>query len=408
MERSRLAVLSLALACAGCMSGPVSGPPLRLVSESAPSTPDETLPWWKDAGDPLLAQLIEQGLAHDPILICQAFDLSKSDEKAHPPGLRHRLSRLIEQQGDDETARRARAYGYADARNALAERIALAYVETRRWQERLAVRIKATDPLRDNGEIAHLRKEAGLVPAMDGDMADVMTGLDTASVEAARNRLNDSVNTLAKLIHMLPDDLRKQLGNEGHLPTFTAKPANDRSHRADLRALELKLTGDLTRYKVDQNAIDAAAKAPEGTPPSAPAPDPKPGGKKPAGPTADVRAQDAVGAWRAAQIRADAEISEASTALGTTTLRLAPLARAEATATRTVTDARLAYRGGTETFSMLYVAEAAVLAAQEGQIDARAAAAAAAIRLWSAQGLGWHDADLAPAPTDGVTVCVQP
>jgi outer membrane protein TolC len=89
-------------------------------------------------------------------------------------------------------------------------------------------------------------------------------------------------------------------------------------------------------------------------------------------------------------------------------LRLAPLARAEATATRTVTDARLAYRGGTETFSMLYVAEAAVLAAQEGQIDARAAAAAAAIRLWSAQGLGWHDADLAPAPTDGVTVCGQP
>jgi outer membrane protein TolC len=414
MERARLAVLTLALACAGCMSGPVSGPPLRLVSETAPSTPDDVLPWWKDAGDPLLAQLIEQGLAHDPVLICQAFDLSKSDEKAHPPGLRHRLSRLIAQ-GEDETAHRARAYGYADARNALAERIALAYVEARRWQERLAVRVKATDPLRDNGEIAHFRKEAGLVPAMDGDMADVMTGLDSASVEAARNRLNDSVAALAKLAHMLPEDLRKQLGNEGHLPTFTAKPANDRSHRADLRALELKLTGELTRHKVDQNAIDAAAHAPEGTlPEGTPAATPKPadpvkpGGKKPVGPTADARAQDAVGAWRAAQIRADAEISEASAALGTITLRLAPLARAEATATRTVTDARLAYRGGTETFSMLYVAEAAVLAAQEGQIDARAAAAAAAIRLWSAQGLGWHDADLAPAPTDGVTVCGQP
>ncbi|WP_169805665.1 TolC family protein [Novosphingobium rosa] len=390
------------------MSGHPESPPLRLVSETAPTMPDEALPWWKGAGDPLLAQLIEQGLAHDPVLICQAFDLTQSVDKAHAPGLRNRLTHLIAQ--DDDTARRAQAYAYADARNHLAERIALAYIEARRWQERLAVRVKATDPLRDNGEIAHFRKEAGLVPAMDGDMADVMTGLDTASVEAARNKLNEAIGTLARLIHALPDDLRGQLGNEGHLPALAARPANDRSHRADLRGLELRLTSNLTRHKVEQDAIDSAAKAPEdatGPAPEAPA---KPAAGKKGDPkiTADARAKNAVAAWRAAQIRADAEIHDASGALDTATLRLAPLAKAEATATRTVTDARLGYRSGTETFSMLYVAEAAVLAAQEGQIDARAAAAAAAVRLWSAQGLGWHDADLAPAPTEGVTVCVQP
>ncbi len=410
MDRSRLAVrnlvLTLAFACAGCMSGHTDSPPLRLVSETAPSTPDDALPWWKGAGDPVLAQLIEQGLAHDPVLICQAFNLTQSEDKAHAPGLRHRLSHLIAQ--DDDTARRAQAYAYADARNHLAERIALAYIEARRWQERLAVRVKAVDPLRDNGEIAHFRKEAGLVPAMDGDMADVMTGLDTATVEAARNKLGEAIGNLAKLTHALPDDLRGQLGSEGHLPALAAKPANDRSHRADLRGLELRLTADLTHHKVEQDVIDSAAKAPEGTPaPEAPA---KPADGKKGDPkiTADARAQNAVAAWRAAQIRADAEIRDASAALDTTTMRLAPLAKAEATATRTVTDARLGYRSGTETFSMLYVAEAAVLAAQEGQIDARAAAAAAAVRLWSAQGLGWHDADLAPAPTEGVTVCVQP
>jgi outer membrane protein TolC len=390
------------------MSGHTDSPPLRLVSETAPTMSDDALPWWKGAGDPVLAQLIEQGLAHDPVLICQAFDLTQSAGKAHAPGLRGRLSHLMTQ--DDDTARRAQAYAYADARNRLAERIALAYLEARRWQERLAVRVKAVDPLRDNGEIAHFRKEAGLVPAMDGDMADVMTGLDTATVEAARNKLGEAIGTLAKLTHALPDDLRRQLGTDGHLPTLAAKPANDRSHRADLRGLELRLTSDLVHHKVEQGAIDSAAKAPEAAASPAPEASAKPNGTKPGDPkiTADARAQNAVAAWRAAQIRADAEIHDASGALDAAAQRLAPLAKAEASATRTVTDARLGYRSGTETFSMLYVAEAAVLAAQEGQIDARATAAAAAVRLWSAQGLGWHDADLAPAPTEGVTVCVQP
>ena len=81
-------------------------------------------------------------------------------------------------------------------------------------------------------------------------------------------------------------------------------------------------------------------------------------------------------------------------------------AQNEAQARRAVADARLAYRAGTEGFATLYVAEGIALAAQEREIDASAALAAATLAYWRAQGLGWREQDL--APTASGTVCDQP
>jgi outer membrane protein TolC len=62
-----------------------------------------------------------------------------------------------------------------------------------------------------------------------------------------------------------------------------------------------------------------------------------------------------------------------------------------------VRDARAGYRAGAEPFATLYVAEASALAASEADASARTGLARAQIRLWTAQGLGWTLADLAPA-----------
>jgi hypothetical protein len=40
--------------------------------------------------------------------------------------------------------------------------------------------------LKDNAEIARFRREAGLVPVLDEDMAGIMVGLNGSDVESAR------------------------------------------------------------------------------------------------------------------------------------------------------------------------------------------------------------------------------
>lgn len=354
--------LALALACAGCT--PAAHTPLHL--SPAVSAPDK--PWWQNAGDPLLAQFIEQGLAHDPALSCQAAAIAARDDRAAARRIRARLTRLVAPR-DAAAARLADTYTLAQSRSHLAATIALAYIEARRWQARIALRAQALAPLRDNAEIAHFRREAGLVSALDGDMADVMTGLDGASVEAARAHLSDAIADLARLTGALPEDLRVLLGPDGHVPSFAADPDQDIAQRADLLALNTRLTADLARRKASQADIDTA--------------------------------QDR---WHTAETQARAELQAARDALTSATARLAPLDHTEALATRALGDARLAYRGGTESFATLYVTEGVALATHERRIDTNAALATAAIALWSAQGLGWQNSDLKLAGA----ACVQP
>lgn len=381
----RLAPLVLVAACAGCSSvGGHHGAHLHLVPPP-PDTADHAAidrPWWKDAGDPLLAQLIEQGLAHDPALACQAHALARRNTIATARSLKARLTRMVAPR-DGAAMRMADTYDLAQIRSRRAANIALAYIEARRWQERIALRAQALAPLRDNAEIARFRREAGLAAALDGDMADVMTGLETTNVDAARGHLAEAIAHLSTLTGALPDDLRVLLGPDGAPPVFTAAPGEeDLSHRADLLALEIRLTADLARHKITQDAIDAQLQAP-GT------------------------ATPAIARWIKAQAQASAEWHEAAEALTTATTRLAPLGHTQALATRAAGDARLAYRNGAGSFATLYVAEASALAISERRVDTQAALAGAAVALWSAQGRGWQPSDLKPSANTG-DFCGQP
>ncbi|MFK5073762.1 hypothetical protein ACI4BE_29995, partial [Klebsiella pneumoniae] len=63
---------------------------------------------------------------------------------------------------------------------------ALAYAQARRWQAMLALREAAPDGLRDDARIARFRREAGLAPGLDEDLAGAMIGLDGAGIDRAR------------------------------------------------------------------------------------------------------------------------------------------------------------------------------------------------------------------------------
>jgi outer membrane protein TolC len=333
-----------------------------------------------------MAQLIEQGLAHDAALACQATALAQRNGKARARTVKARLARLVTPR-DDAATRLSDAYALAQARSHLAANIALAYVEARRWQQRITLRAEALGPLRDNAEIARFRREAGLVAVLDGDMADVMTGLETANVDAARGHLGEAITRLSQLTGAMPDDLRVLLGPDGALPTLVATAGDqDLSHRADLLSLETRLTADLAHHKVSQGTIDAALKNPADASP----------------------ASDAIARWIKAQTRASAEWHEAADALTTANTRIAPLDHTQALATRAAGDARLAYRSGTDSFATLYVAEAAALATSERRVDTQAAIAGAAIALWSAQGRGWQASDLTPSAPSSGGACGQP
>lgn len=378
--RMRLAPLALVAACAGCSSVGGHHAPALHIGPAPTAAIDQ--PWWKDAGDPLLAQLIEQGLAHDAALSCQAHALARRNSAATARSVKARLTRMVAPR-DGAAMRLADTYDLAQIRSRRAANIALAYIEVRRWQERITLRAQALGPLRDNAEIARFRREAGLVAALDGDMADVMTGLETTNVDAARAHLAEAIAHLSTLTGALPDDLRVLLGPDGTPPMFTAAPGEeDLSHRADLLALEIRLTADLARHKITQDAIDAQLKTPD-------------------------TASPAITRWIKAQAQASAEWHEAADALTTATTRLAPLDHTQALATRAAGDARLAYRNGAGSFATLYVAEASALATSERRVDTQAALAGAAVALWSAQGRGWQPSDLKPAVTTG-DFCGQP
>jgi outer membrane protein TolC len=326
--------------------------------------------WWRAAGDPVLARFVEQGLAHDPKLNCASVTVRAA-----------------------AAARSAAAYDYADRRAHKAATVGLAYVEARRWQERLGLQQAALAPLRDNAEIAQFRREAGLVSAIDGEMGGVMAALDQVAVDTARARLTDAVAALARLTDLSPEQVAAWLGDQGQAPDLSLTPpapAGDAAMpRADLMALEQRLGAALLRHHVKQAAIDKALAQPQAK-------------ATPATPLAE-----AIAAYRHARAQAQTETREAQATIAEAEARNADLANVETLADRAQSDARAGYRAGVETFDKLYVAEAAALSARLARAEARAVAAQGNIDLWTAQGLGWSSADLtlAAAPPAGGSRC---
>ena len=393
----------IALGSAGCAAARESLGPLGQVAETSSVTPEadgasERL-WWRTAGDPVLATLIDHGLAGNADLICDAIGLRAREQQALTASRRlgNRIERLFDARtkSADEAASMARAYRYADRRARLAADIAAAYIEMRRLQETYALRSKLLEQFKDNAEVAAFRREAGLVSGLDAGLAGSLVSVTASDLDALRGQIETAERELAYLTGMEPVALKSAV-SEGKVPDIAADVSGQArlslARRADLLALESSLVADMTRRKVTQAELDAvlandAANAPVGSP-----------------------AAVAVARYREAQAKAYQDLRQRRDAVAAASARRAELEKSNQQARATVRDARLAYRNGTGDFAALYVAESAVLAVDEARVRTRAALAEATVRLWAAEGSGWTRADLALPPpaaavSPEVTVC---
>lgn len=378
--------VGLSLALAGCATSKAPETHAALTIAPPVEAPQDG-DWWRAAGDPLLANLIERGLAADNDLACRAARL-REQEETDASASRRLSGKVRALVGKDEAperdaARMAWAYAYAQARADRATEVALAYVQVRRLQQILMLRTERLDQFRDNAVIAEFRRQAGLVTAIDGGLGNSMAGVADTDVAATRARYDEARGRLSALTGMTDTDLLTALGDKADIPTFAApasppsEPRGASLHRADLLALRSRLEASLAHEKVTQEQLDAAIGAPE----------------DPATPQA---LRDALQKLAKAEEGARAEIASTRVALAAFDKREAALAETAAQAKRAVTDARSAYRAGFGDFATLYVTEAAALAAEEARVGLKADRAATVIRLHKQEGFGWSAADLDP------------
>ncbi|MDK4805299.1 MAG: hypothetical protein OC190_02005 [Novosphingobium aromaticivorans] len=379
------------LACAACAAPGVRPVELGLSPiegggiEGAPTEGKQAdaAPWWRLAGDPVLEKLLDEGLAHDQALACDAHRLAKAEAAArrrHPGSEIIHLFRPLRVPAGAS----AQAYAHAALVNRRAAAMAQAYLDARLAQARLTARREAIAPWRDNAEIARFRREAGLVSAIDGALGGVMVDLDDKALASAETAFAAAVVHLAGETGLAQDAVMAALvpasdAKEQHtdaIPVFAPLAqtlAQTAPRRAALMAQRQSLSLAVLRHK--------------------------------------TTAQQARAALASASAASAETIDSAAKALDAARALSDGSARTLDQAQRTVRDARLGYRAGSETFATLYVAEASALAAREADARARHALALAHVRLWTAQALGWSPADLtadltpAPVPAEAVKSC---
>ncbi|CAN5397559.1 hypothetical protein BH09PSE3_BH09PSE3_23850 [soil metagenome] len=233
----------LALATAGC-TGPLraaSNPPAATVPvQDVPTVPE----WWQQAGDPVLAALVKQGLDSSQEIACRVSGLRQYDFQVAQETKRigARLGRLLGT--DQKTAADARAHAHEERvqrivarRVGVARQIAHAYVEVRRLQEEIALRSGLRDQYKDNAEVAQFRRQAGLVSAIDGALARSQEQAAQGELSFAQSRLNDAMSELARLTGNTPEALTGKLGTPGAIPSLpvdppTTAPPDDARHVA--------------------------------------------------------------------------------------------------------------------------------------------------------------------------------
>ncbi|MEZ0132153.1 MULTISPECIES: RND transporter [Novosphingobium] len=255
--RARLggaALMALALACAGCAetTRDVASAPAPAAGAETPVVPAAPA-WWREAGDPVLATLIQQGLDTSPEVICRIASLRQYDYQTEHDAKRigAKLGRLF---GDksvnaDPQIRTEKVDRVSARRERLARQIALTYVEVRRLQKDVALRGNLRAQYKDNAEVAQFRREAGLVPAIDGSLARSQDETAQGELGFAQGRLDQAIAELARLVGDQPDALAAKLGTPGTLPDpavdplASAAPENpQRAVLADAVLREARLT----------------------------------------------------------------------------------------------------------------------------------------------------------------------
>jgi len=301
--------LVIALLAAGCLGGcalfsPAPDLSLRLSSvvvperwQQAPLTdpgsPEALARWWQQLQDPLLDELISQGLERAPDLRAAQIRLrqaratrdltsaglfpslgvstgsSRSRAREETSG-GNSSSRSLYNAGFDaswepdifgatrsavsgaEADLAAQAASLENTRVTLVAEIARNYVEYRAYQERLQIARKNAASQQETLEITRWRAAAGLVTELDVEQARSSLEQTRATLPALENSLTASQHRLDILLGQTPGSLHARLAEVRPLPRAPEQiasgiPADTLRRRPDVLAAEQTLRAETAR-----------------------------------------------------------------------------------------------------------------------------------------------------------------
>jgi NodT family efflux transporter outer membrane factor (OMF) lipoprotein len=256
---------------------------------SVPTTgPAELTQWWKQFGDPVLTQLVEdalranlnvklaiaglrqaraaQGIAAAalwPSLSAFAAYQRESNQHESSPASPGQALNLYQagfdaaweldffggQRRNVESAKanaQAAVEGLRDAQVSIAAEVALDYIQLRSYQQQIVVARNNLKAMQDTAEIVRQKATPGFDCELDIANADANVATMEAQIPVLETSAGQSIYALSVLLAKPPADLLEQLQPTGKIPDVPAKipaglPSDLLRRRADIRQAEAQL-----------------------------------------------------------------------------------------------------------------------------------------------------------------------
>lgn len=322
----------------------------------------------------------------------------------------------------------AREEDYRDALVTLFAEVALAYVDYRTLEERIAVAQRNISAQRESVELTQGRLDAGLVPRIDVTQATTNLALSEATVPQLRSQLAAAKNRLASLSGGYPSSVESLLARSRGIPVPKAGfssglPADLLRARPDIRSAErdlaaqtarigiaeaelyprLTLVGDFQLQSLSSGDLfDSASRAYSFGPSfrwqifSA-------GRIRNSIAAEESRAMQALAAYETTVLGAVEEVETSMAAIVNERDRLGDLGRAVASSRETVKLVKDNYEGGLVNFQSVLDSERTRLEAEDQEAFSRGQLAQNYIRLYKALG-GGTECEAIPVPAKPVRV----
>jgi len=457
---------------AGCAALAPAAPPRAVVPLVPPaqwSAVAEVAPgaaplagWWRQFGDARLDRLIEDSLAHNTDLLSTRAVLRQARASrdgvwaAGRPALNANGSALASRSGGSgshlfqagldasweldlfgaqryaeaaaDATVQARQASLGQAQVSLAAEVALAYVDLRSAQARLALAQQTLATQQRTRQLSDWRTQAGLDSPLSLDQARAAEAQTAATLPTLQTALQQALHALAVLSGQPPAALQAELAPPAALPRPPERlalslPADTLRQRADVQAAEADLRAaraslaqaEAKRWpsvslggSLGLSALHLVGSGGLGSAPLAGSLLASVGAKLFDGGAqrAAVAGQDAALeraelAWRGAVLAALKEVEDALVGLQGQRDRQAALRLALASAQRAATAAEQRYASGLIAYASVLDTQRSLITLQDSLAVTDAALLAAHVQLYKALGGGWRpDGDAAAAATD--------
>jgi multidrug efflux system outer membrane protein len=293
--RLSLTALVCALALTGCASLTARNEPLPQVGVPAQwsatatpaSTPTSLANWWQRYDDPLLTQLVTQALQANTTVrsaqaaLAQARALRDVQSANMGPNVGASASTQRSKNGDNasgasyragfdaswepdifggkragvsaaEAEAQASQASLADTQVSIAAEVAVAYVQLRGQQTRLAIARRNLAAQQETLQITDWRVQAGLTTSLELSQARTASEQTRAQIPSLETSVAQTEHALAVLTGQVPTALRSQLAAAAAVPVppddlAVSIPAQTLRQRPDVRIAEQQITAALAR-----------------------------------------------------------------------------------------------------------------------------------------------------------------